>query len=112
NALCHFPDPEVQRYFGITELLNEKSAARIWEKANEQLATPALTTQGILKKFKVTNVCTTDDPTDDLRYHATAAKSGMSAQILPAFRPDKALTVHQPKGFGDWLKALEKASDV
>lgn len=53
----------MKRYFGINELLNESSAARIWQQANAQLATPALSTQGILKKFNVTALCTTDHPT-------------------------------------------------
>jgi glucuronate isomerase len=30
----------LKRYFGIDELLDESTAARIWKKANEQLATP------------------------------------------------------------------------
>ena len=110
NPLYHWTHLELQRYFGITELLNEKSAARIWNAANEQLATPGLSTQGILKKFKVTTICTTDDPADDLKHHAAVARSGMSTQILPAFRPDKALAVHQPKPFGEWVKLLAAAA--
>ena len=69
NPLYHWTHLELQRYFGINELLDESSAARIWKKANAQLATPALTTQGILKKFQVKVVGTTDDPVDDLRHH-------------------------------------------
>src|ERR1700678_4082143 len=61
NPLYHWTHLELKRYFGIDELLDEKSAARIWNLANEQLATPELSTQGILKKFKVTALCTTDD---------------------------------------------------
>jgi len=40
---------ELKRYFGIAELLDEKTADKIWKKANEKLANPELTTQGILK---------------------------------------------------------------
>src|ERR1700683_3663062 len=69
NPLYHWTHLELKRYFGISELLGEKSAKRIWEKANEQLAKPALTTQGILKKFKVKVVGTTDDPADTLSDH-------------------------------------------
>lgn len=67
NPLYHWTHLELARYFDINELLDETSAARIWNKANEKLATPELTTHGILKKFRVTHVCTTDDPVDDLR---------------------------------------------
>jgi len=112
NPLYHWTHLELKRYFGIDELLNESTAARIWKQANEQLATPALTTQGILKKFDVTALCTTDDPTDDLRYHESLAAANCPTQVHPAFRPDKALTVHQPEGFSAWVDKLEAASNV
>ena len=112
NPLYHWTHLELARYFGIDELLDESSAVRIWKKANQQLAAPELTTQGITKKFKVTTICTTDDPVDDLRPHAKLAKSDCFARVLPAFRPDKALTVHQPTGFNDWVNRLAAASDT
>jgi glucuronate isomerase len=112
NPLYHWTHIELLRYFGIDELLDESSAAKIWKKANQQLATPELTTQGILKKFNVTTVCTTDDPVDDLKHHQNIATSGLTTRIRPAFRPDKALTVHQPTAFNDWVNRLAAASDT
>src|SRR6266702_3513632 len=47
NPLYHWTHLELQRYFGITDLLDENSAAKIWEQANEQLATDELTVHGI-----------------------------------------------------------------
>ena len=46
NPLYHWTHLELKRYFGINELLDEKSAKKIWDKANAQLAKPALTTRG------------------------------------------------------------------
>ena len=112
NPLYHWTHLELKRYFGIDELLDAKSAERIWKRANEKLATPALTTQGIMKKFKVKAVCTTDDPVDDLKYHKAIAKSGHATRVFPAFRPDKALTVNKPAFFNAWLGQLEQASGV
>jgi glucuronate isomerase len=112
NPLFHWTHLELKRYFDIEEMLDEASAGRIWKEANEQLATPELTTQGILKKFGVKTVCTTDDPADDLRYHKAMAASGASTQMLPAFRPDKALTVNQPPAFNQWVKQLAEAADT
>ncbi len=112
NPLYHWTHLELKRYFGIDELLDEESAARIWKKANGQLATSDLTTQGILKKFNVTHLCTTDDPTDDLKHHQTLAASGLVTRVLPAFRPDKALGVHECTKFNGWIEALAAASDV
>lgn len=112
NPLYHWTHLELKRYFGIDELLNEASAPRIWETANAQLATPRLTTQGILKQFRVTDLCTTDDPTDDLRHHEALVKSGLGIGVFPAFRPDKALAVNRPELFNRWVTHLSEASNV
>ena len=112
NPLYHWTHLELKRYFGIDELLDERSAARIWKQAGERLAAPELSAQGILKRFKVAAVCTTDDPTDRLEHHRALAASGLATRVLPAFRPDKALAVHQPAPFNDWVKRLEQAADT
>jgi glucuronate isomerase len=112
NPLYHWTHLELKRYFGINELLDEKSAKKIWDKANAQLAKPALTTRGILEKFKVKVVCTTDDPVDTLSDHREFARSGHPAKMLPAFRPDNALAVHSPAPFNRWIERLSAASNV
>ncbi len=99
NPLYHWTHLELKRYFGISDLLSEKTAAKIWKQANAKLATPALTTQGILKKFKVKVVCTTDDPADNLEHHRAFATTNHPTKMLPAFRPDKALTVNSARRF-------------
>ncbi|MGD1088815.1 MAG: glucuronate isomerase [Verrucomicrobiota bacterium] len=112
NPLYHWTHLELKRYFGIDELLDEASAVRIWKEAGEKLSTSELTTQGILKKFQVSVVCTTDDPVDDLQHHKAIAASGLATRVLPTFRPDKALTVHQPEQFNQWVNRLAGAADV
>jgi glucuronate isomerase len=112
NPLYHWTHLELKRYFGTDELLDEASAARVWNEANQRLATPELSCQGILKKFKVTILCTTDDPTDDLSHHRKLATSGFTTRVLPAFRPDRALAVHQPDRFNAWVKSLAEASNT
>jgi glucuronate isomerase len=112
NPLYHWTHLELKRYFGIDELLDEKSAKRIWDEANRQLATPELSTQGILKKFNVDVVCTTDDPIDDLSHHEAIAASGLKTRVYPAFRPDKALAVNDTARFNTWVEALSAASNI
>ena len=112
NPLYHWTHLELKRYFGITDLLSENTAEKIWKKANAKLATPAFTTQGLLKKMNVKVVCTTDDPVDDLAHHRAFAKSGHPTKMLPAFRPDKALSVHSPASFNPWVEQLAAAADV
>ena len=112
NPLYHWTHLELKRYFGIADLLEEKTAGKIWKKANKKLAAPELTAQGILKKFKVKVVCTTDDPADNLEHHRAFAAQGHPTKMLPAFRPDKALAVHQPASFNPWVEQLAAASNV
>lgn len=112
NPLYHWTHLELKRYFGIEELLDETSAERIWKKANAMLAKPELTTQGILKKFNVRVVCTTDDPVDNLEHHRAFAAQNHPTRMLPAFRPDKALGVNQPAAFNNWVNQLAAAADV
>jgi len=110
NPLYHWTHLELKRYFGIDELLNENTAHSIWERANAKLAESEFTTQAILRKFRVTTVCTTDDPTDDLRYHAQYLSQSPRTSMYPAFRPDKALAVDRPDAFRAWVEKLESAS--
>lgn len=112
NPLYHWTHLELQRYFGIDVLLDASSAQRVWARANEQLATPALTPQGILQKFQVRALCTTDDPVDDLAAHARLAASQTNTRVYPAFRPDQALAIHQPERFNAWTDKLAAAADV
>ncbi len=112
NPLYHWTHLELKRYFGITELLDEASATRIWNRANEQLASPELSAQGILKKFQVNVLCTEADPADDLSHYRAIAASNLATRVLPAFRPDKALAVNLPAQFKPWLVRLAAASGV
>lgn len=112
NPLYHWTHLELKRYFGIEKLLDESTGAEIWDEANRQLATPELRAQGIMAKFHVKAVCTTDDPTDDLACHKAIAASGMKTKVFPCYRPDKALNVHLPEMFNPWVEKLEAASGL
>ena len=112
NPLYHWTHLELARYFGITDLLSAATAEKVWKKANDLLSTPALTTQGILKKMKVKVVCTTDDPVDTLEHHRSFAAQHHPTRMLPAFRPDRALSVNQPAGFNKWVEHLSAASNI
>jgi glucuronate isomerase len=112
NPLYHWTHLELKRYFGADELLDERNARGVWDRANEQLAQPDLSARGILKKFGVKAVCTTDDPADDLGCHRVIAASDMETRVYPTFRPDKALNVHMPDAFNAWVDKLAGAANV
>ena len=110
NPLWHWTHLELDRVFGIKEILNEDTAPKIWAKANDKLK--SLSAQKILKQFRVRVVGTTDDPCDDLADHQKIQKSGIGTRVYPTFRPDKALLVDQPAIFSTWVQRLEKISGV
>ena len=112
NPLHHWTHIELKRYFGIETLLSEKSAPEIWEKANALLAGPELDSWGILKKFNVAMVGTTDDPCDDLAWHKKLAASSCPAKVLPSFRPDKATALADIPAWNRWTDALSAASGI
>ncbi|OYV02045.1 MAG: glucuronate isomerase, partial [Verrucomicrobiales bacterium VVV1] len=82
-----------------------------WEKANARLAEPDFSVRGILKKFDVRMVGTTDDPADPLDDHHAIAAEGFSTKVLPTFRPDKVFQVDRPDLFNAWLTKLEAIAD-
>jgi glucuronate isomerase len=108
NPLYHWTHLELKRYFGIDTLLNAESAPAIWEQANACLASPGYSARGLLKRFNVKLVGTTDDPADDLAHHRKLAQNtdADAPRVVPAFRPDKALAIDQPKVFNAWVDKL------
>ena len=113
NPIYHWTHLELKRFFDIDELLCEANAEAIWNECNQQIQSrDELTTQGILKKFNVTALCTTDDPVDSLEYHQQVAQTDFKTKVYPAFRPDWALFVHRPEEFIEWLSKLSQAAGI
>lgn len=110
NPIHHWTHIELQRYFGIDLLLSPDTADEIWERTNAILAEPDFCTHGILKKFDVRMVGTTDDPADPLDDHYAIVASDLSTKVLPTFRPDKAMLVDRPDLLAPWLAKLEVQS--
>jgi glucuronate isomerase len=112
NPLYHWTHLELQRYFGITEVLSPASADRIYDQATAMLQTGDFTVRRLLERMDVRLVCTTDDPVDSLVHHRQIREQGWKVKVLPAFRPDKAMAVDDPVSFNNYLSLLEKASDT
>ena len=111
NPLYHWTHLELQRYFGINELLNPESAKRIYQQANEMLATDDFSVKSLIRKMNVEIICTTDDPVDSLEHHQKLKDDGFETKVLPAWRPDKTMAVENPKTYNAYLEKLELASD-
>ncbi len=110
NPLYHWTHLELQRYFGITDILNSGSTEKIYHHASEQLQQPSHTINGLLQRFNVKIICTTDDPVDNLEYHQQISRDNHGVKVFPAFRPDKAMDVADAAVFNQYLVKLEAAS--
>ena len=113
NPLYHWTHLELKRCFGIDALLGPDTAEEIWEQANEQLADPAFSARGMLKRFDVKALCTTDDPADPIVHHeAIGNNPEIETGVYPTFRPDKAWGIGLAEPFKGWLKGLEETSGI
>ena len=111
NPLYHWTHLELKMHFGITDLLDESTAEKIWNKANEKLA--LMPVHELLRRSRVAVVCTTDDPTDSLEQHRKIRADGkLATRVYPTFRPDKSLMVDQPAVFNAWVDKLGQVSGV
>ena len=107
NPLYHWTHLELQRYFGVNEILNPSTAKDIYEKCTALLQTPEYSVRGLLNKMNVKVVCTTDDPIDSLEYHQKIKADGVEVKVLPTFRPDKAMAVENVANFVAYVAKLE-----
>ena len=112
NPLYHWTHLELQRYFGYTGALNKNTAEEVWNLCNAKLQESSMSVRGLIKSSNVTLICTTDDPIDSLEYHKQIAEDDtFDVQVLPAWRPDKAMNIEKPDYF-DYLAKLADVSGV
>jgi glucuronate isomerase len=114
NPLYHWTHMELRDPFGITgKLLGPGTAREIYDRAGQRLASDGFTTQGLLRHFKVEVVCSTDDPVDTLEHHQQhAGNRAAVTRLLPTWRPDRSLAVHDPAAWNAWVARLEAAAGV
>ena len=106
NPLYHWTHLELQRYFGIHEVLSSANARKVYDECNAKLQTPEYSVQGLLSMMNVKTLCTTDDPLDNLEYHQQIKNSGIDLKVLPAFRPDKAMNSDDVDGLNAYIDKL------
>lgn len=111
NPLYHWTHLELARYFDIYDLLNEKSAEKIYIETSEKINSQAYSTQNLLKKVNAELVCTTEDPIDSLEYHQKFANNSVGIKMSTAFRPDKAILIAND-GYNAYLDTLGDVSGV
>jgi glucuronate isomerase len=111
NPLYHWTHLELQRYFGINEILSPATAKAIYDECTAKLQTPEFSVQSLIKKMNVETICTTDDPLDSLEYHQQLAQNSV-VKLLPSFRPDKAMNADDLVGLNAYINKLEEVANV
>ncbi len=108
NPLYHWSHLELKRFFGYEGYLNGENAEEVWNLCNEKLQ-GGLSARKMIEMSNVTLICTTDDPVDSLEWHQKIAEDeSFSVQVLPAWRPDKAMNLEK----ADYLDYLDNLSEV
>ncbi|MEP6613041.1 MAG: glucuronate isomerase [Mucilaginibacter sp.] len=110
NPLYHWTHLELQRYFGIHEILSPATARKIYDECNEKLQSPEFSVRNLIKSRNVEVVCTTDDPLDSLSHHKKIIDDGYDVKVLPAFRPDKAMEANDVHTLYAYISKLETQS--
>ncbi|SEK73462.1 glucuronate isomerase [Parapedobacter koreensis] len=110
NPLYHWTHLELQRYFGIAELLNPTTADRIFDETQEKLQSSEYHVRALLQRMNVKIICTTDDPTDPLDFHQQLRDEAYEIAVYPAFRPDAGMNLSDPHKFRSYVTMLEQVS--
>ena len=112
NPLYHWSHLELKRYFGYDGYLNGETAEEVWNLCNAKLQEDGMSVRNLIRQSNVKLLCTTDDPADTLEWHRMIAQDeSFEVQVLPAWRPDKAMNLEKPD-YADYLARLSEASSV
>ena len=111
NPLYYWTHLELKRYFDIDEALRPKSAEMIWDKCNELLRTSDYSARNLLRMQMVQELCTTDDPADDLKWHTQIKEEVDDIRVRPSFRPGNVLDIEKDT-FVSYINRLGEAASV
>ncbi len=112
NPLFHWSHLELQRFFGYYGVLDGDSAEEVWNLCNTRLQEDSMSVRNLIRQSNVKLLCTTDDPVDDLKWHRKIKEDeSFEVQVLPAWRPDKAMNLEKPE-YPDYLAKLSEVSGV
>lgn len=113
NPLYGWTHLELKTAFGINKVLNPNTAREIYDECTDKLQNdPTYTARGMMRRYNVETVCTTDDPVDTLEWHKKTRESGFEIKMIPAWRPDKAMAVENPQNFKTYIEKLSEVSGI
>ena len=112
NPLYHWSHLELRRYFGYEGILNAETAKEVWDLTGEKLRSEGYSARGLILMSNVETICTTDDPADTLEWHEKlAADKSFPVTVLPAWRPDRAMSLEKTT-YPEYIAKLEAAAGM
>jgi glucuronate isomerase len=112
NPLYHWTHLELRTAFGVEKLLGPATAREIYDECTAKLRTPEFSARGLMRRYGVEVVCTTDDPADSLEHHIALRNEGFEIKVLPTWRPDRAMAVEDPVAWRAYVERLSEVSGV
>ena len=111
NPLYHWSHLELDRYFGIRDLLGPDNADAVYDQCTEKLQQKDFSVRSLIERMNVRVICTTDDPVDSLDQHISLGKEDFSCRVVPGFRPDKSILIGK-EGYPEYIDKLAAATDL
>lgn len=113
NPLYHWTHLELKRYFHVDTILKSSTAKEIWENCNQIIQDPEYSARRLIEQSNVVLIGTTDDPMDDLHYHKLLQEDqDFSTTVLPTFRPDIIMAIHQTQSWTEYVGKLGKLTEI
>lgn len=111
NPLFPWSALELERTFGISEMLTVQNAGYVWNHCNEKLSGSEFSALKIIGKWNVETLCTSDSLLDDLSEHAYVNKCEPGFRLLPSLRAD-ALLNYNTDYHSSFIPLLEKSTQI
>ncbi len=112
NPLYYWSKMELKQFFNIDCDLTSDKAEMIWNSANDFIKANKLSPRKLMKDSNVEIICTTDDITDDLKWHKLIFEDkSFNIKVLPSFRTDNLMLMLR-SGYNDYISKLSECSGV
>ena len=115
SPVYHWTHLEMRRYFGYEGEVSAQNYKEVWNHCNAIIDKDDFDVWSILKRFRVEQIGTTDDPADTLEHHLKVRQLRQEGKSLPlvtpTFRPSGALDI-DAAGFGAYLERLGAAAGL
>lgn len=110
NPIREWAAMELSRYFNIGLKICPQYAERIWEEANAKIVGGRLSPRKLIEWSNVEYIATTDDISDDLRYHNLL--KDYKVKITPTFRTDKLFLIDDLCEYNAYIKKLGDIENI